>query len=62
MQIINPESTGPICRAVEGCQMRAQHGAVDEAIDASYEVIAGDRILEPECVEQALPHHETLAH
>jgi hypothetical protein len=40
----------------------AQLGAVDEAVDAPQEVIGRDVILEPECVKQALLHHETLAH
>jgi hypothetical protein len=42
--------------------MLAQPGAVDEAVDAPQEVIAGNVILKPELVEQALLHHETLAH
>ena len=42
--------------------MLAQLGAVDKAVDAPQEVIAGNVVLEPELVEQALLHHETLAH
>jgi hypothetical protein len=40
----------------------AQPGAVDEAVDAPQEVIAGDVTLESKLIEQALLHHETLAH
>jgi hypothetical protein len=46
----------------DGNQQLAQLGAVDEAVNATQEVIAGDMILKPELVEQALLHHETLAH
>ena len=53
---------GPACGAVEAGQMLAQLGAVDEAIDGPQQVIGGDMILKPERVEQALLHHETLAH
>ena len=56
---INGRATGG---AVEIRQMLAQFGAVDEAVDAPQQVIAGNVILEPERVEQALLHHETLAH
>jgi hypothetical protein len=42
--------------------MLAQLGAVDEAVNAPQQVIGRDMILEPELIEQALLHHETLAH
>jgi hypothetical protein len=42
--------------------MLTQLGAIDKAVDAPQQVIAGDMILEPKRVEQALLHHETLAH
>jgi len=42
--------------------MLAQLRTVDESINAPQEVIAGDVILEPKLIEQALLHHETLAH
>jgi hypothetical protein len=48
--------------AVEARQVLTQPGAVDKAVDAPQQVIGRDMILEPECVEQALLHHETLAH
>ena len=43
-------------------QVLAQPGAVDEAVDAPQQVIGRDVVLEPELIEQALLHHETLAH
>ncbi len=42
--------------------MLAQLGAVDKAVDAPQEVIAGNVVLEPELIEQALLPYETLAH
>ena len=42
--------------------MLTQPGAVDKAVDAPQEVIAGDMIFKPELVEQALLPYETLAH
>jgi hypothetical protein len=48
--------------AVEARQVLAQFGAVDEAVDAPQQVITGNVIFKPELVEQALLHHETLAH
>jgi hypothetical protein len=42
--------------------MPAQPGAIDKAVDAPQEVIGRDVILEPELIEQALLHHQTLAH
>jgi hypothetical protein len=49
-------------RPVEAGQMLAQLGAVDEAINAAQQVIGRNMVLKPERVEQALLHHETLAH
>jgi hypothetical protein len=63
MRIINSGSMeGRACRAVEAGEMLAQPGPIDEAINAPQEVIRPDVILEPEHVEQALLHHQTLAH
>jgi hypothetical protein len=42
--------------------MLAQLGTVDQAVDVPQQVSGGDMILKPELVEQALLHHETLAH
>ncbi len=53
---------GPSHGAVEAGQMLAQPGAVDEAVDTPQQVIGGDMVFKPECVEQALLHHETLAY
>ena len=48
--------------AVEGPQVLADAGQVDEAIDRAQQVIRRDVPLQAELVEQRLLHHRPLAH
>jgi hypothetical protein len=54
--------SGSACGAVVAGRTLAQLRAIDEAIDAPQQMIAGNVIFEPELIEQALLHQETLAH